>query len=301
VSQDADVSAALTGHDFYARDDAARHAAGMPRIDTHEYARETGWAIRSLARYYEITGDAESLAAAERAAHWALDNRLQPDGSFKHGAEDRGGPYLDDQLSMAQAFLTLYRATGERVWLTHAATTLNFIDGHLRQGQAGYSAAVRTTGGQGVFREPVRDTGQNAALVRVANMAYHYTGDERFRRMARIAMKYLVAYTKAAPDEFHAEILLADRELSSDPIHITVVGGKADPAARALHAAALRYPADYLQVDWWDPKEGPLPNPKIQYPQLDQAAAFACTASACSTPVFEPGGIEPAVHNALAP
>jgi uncharacterized protein len=301
VSQDADVSEALTGHDFYARDDAGRHAAGMPRIDMHEYARETGWAIRSLARHYEITGDAESLAAAERATHWAVESRLQPDGSFRHGTEERGGPYLDDQSSMAQAFVALYRATGERAWLAHAATTLDFIDAHLRNGQAGYDAAVRTTGGQGVFREPVRDTGQNAVLVRVANLAYHYTAEERYRRMARHAMKYLVAYSRAAPGEFHAEILLADRELAAEPIHITVVGAKADPAAQALHAAALQYPADYLQVDWWDPKEGPLQNHKIQYPELDRAAAFACTATACSTPVFEPEGIEPAVRRALAP
>jgi uncharacterized protein len=301
VSQDADVSAAVTGHDFYAQSEAGRRALGMPRIDMQEYARETGWAIRSLARYHEITGDAESLAAAERAAQWAIEHRLQRDGSFEHGAQDHGGPYLDDSLSMAQAFVALYRATGERAWLTRAAAALNFIDGHLRHRQAGYSAATRAPRGQGVFREPVRDTGQNAALARVANMAYHYTAEERYRRMARGAMKYLVAYAKAAPDEFHAEILLADRELAAEPIHITVVGGKDDPAARALHSAALRYPADYLQVDWWDPKEGPLPNRRIQYPQLDRAAAFACTANACSTPVFEPGGIEPAVRAALAP
>jgi uncharacterized protein len=302
VSQDADVSAAVTGHDFYARDEAGRRALGPPRVDTHEYARETGWAIRSLARYHEITGEGGSLAAAERAAHWTLEHRLLPDGSFEHDAgKSRGGPYLDDSLSMAQAFVALYRATGERAWLAHAAATLGFIDTHLKDPQAGYDSAGRLPGSAGVFREPVRDTAQNGTLARVANMVYHYTGNPRYQRMARHAMRYLVAYAKSAPDEFHAEILLADQELSGEPIHITVVGGKEDTAAQALHAAALRYPADYLQIDWWDPKEGPLPNPRIQYPPLDRAAAFACTATACSTPVFEPGGIEPAVRRALAP
>jgi uncharacterized protein YyaL (SSP411 family) len=301
VSQDADVSAAITGHDFYLRDQAGRRALGMPRIDTQEYAREAGWAIRSLTRYSEITGDAQSLVTAERAANWAIEHRSRRDGSFSHGARDRGGPYLEDALSMAQAFVALYRATGERDWLQHAAVSLNFIDGHLRHRQAGYIAAREVSQGRGVFREPVRQPEQNAALVRVANLAYHYTGNDRYERMARHALKYLVAYAKAAPDEFHAEILLADRELAAAPIHITVVGVKSDPAARALHAEALRYPADYLQVDWWDPSEGPLPNRRIQYPRLDRAAAFACTANACSTPVFDGGGIEPAVRAALAP
>ena len=60
-------------------------------------------------------------------------------------------------------------------------------------------------------------------------------------------------------------------------------------------------PSDYLQVDWWDRDEGQLPNPEIQYPQLDRAAAFACTASACSMPVFNSAEIEQAVRAALAP
>ena len=94
-------------------------------------------------------------------------------------------------------------------------------------------------------------------------------------------------------------MLLADRELAAAPIHITVVGGKADPLARALHAAALGFPAGYLQVDWWDRSEGALPNPEIQYPTLARAAAFACTQGTCSNPVFEPQSIGPAVNAAL--
>jgi hypothetical protein len=66
-----------------------------------------------------------------------------------------------------------------------------------------------------------------------------------------------------------------------------VVGAKNDPAARALHAAALRYPAEYLQVDWWDRAEGPLPNPEVRYPRLAVAAAFICTANTCSNPVYD--------------
>ncbi|MGC2033306.1 MAG: DUF255 domain-containing protein [Steroidobacteraceae bacterium] len=111
----------------------------------------------------------------------------------------------------------------------------------------------------------------------------------------------IVAYAHAAPGQFHAEILLADRELSTAPIHITVVGRNGDQEAQALHRAALRYPADYLQVYWWDPAEGRLPNPEIQYPQLGRAAAFACSGSTCSTPVFEADEIAPAVRAALVP
>jgi uncharacterized protein YyaL (SSP411 family) len=301
VSQDADVSAQVTGHDFYPKDDAGRRAIGMPRIDTHEYARETGWAIRALCKYYDVTGRRDALATAERAAYWAISHRALASGAFGHDASDRGGPFLDDALAMSQAFVALYRSTGDRVWLGHAAAALDFVDGHLRDPRGGYIAAPRTAQGRGVFREPVRQPELNASLVRVANIMSHYTGEIRYKRMATHGMRYLAAFARAAPEQLRSEILLADRELSAAPVHITVIGHKSDPAARLLHAAALRYPADYLQIDWWDPEEGPLPNREVRYPQLDQAAAFACTASACSLPVFDAANIEPAVRAALTP
>jgi uncharacterized protein YyaL (SSP411 family) len=300
-SQDADVSATMSGHEFYSKDDAARRAIGMPRIDTHEYARETGSAIRALCTYYDVTGTQEVLATAMRSASWLLTHRLRPDGSFRHGIQDRGGPFLDDVLAASEAFIALYRSTGDGRWLAFASSSLDFIDGHLGDARGGFVAAPRAPEGRGVFHEAVRQPDQNASLVRVANLAYRYTGNRRYKVMARHGMKYLAAFARAAAPQFRAEILLADHELSTAPVHITVVGGKSDPQAQALHRAALRYPAEYMQIDWWDPDEGRLPNPDIQYPRLEQAAAFACTGSACSTPVFDADGIEPAVRAALHP
>jgi uncharacterized protein len=301
VSQDADVSPQISGHDFYSRDEAARRALGAPHIDTHEYARESGWAIRALCKYYDVTGDKDALVYAERAARWAIANRSLPGGGFRHDVKDRGGPFLDDTLAMSQAFVGLYRSTGDRYWLERAGEALGFVNRSLRDPHAGFAAAPRSIHGHGVFRDSIRLPEQNAALARVAGLMGHYTGDARYHEMAMHAMKYLVAFAKAAPPQFRAEILLADRELSAAPIHITVVGHKTDPSARVLHSAALRYPADYLQVDWWDRDEGRLPNPEIQYPSLDRAAAFACTQSACSMPVYDAADIEPAVRRALAP
>jgi uncharacterized protein YyaL (SSP411 family) len=300
VSQDADVSAQISGHDFYPLDDKARRAIGMPHIDNHEYARETGWAIRALCKYHEVTGENDALLKAERAARWAIANRSLPSGAFRHDAQDRGGPFLDDALAMSQAYLALYRSTGDREWLGRAGTVLRSVDAVLRDPNAGFMAAPRSNRHRGVFRDAVRQPEQNAAVVRVASLMHRYTGNVRYQNMARHGMKYLVAYAQAAPEQLQSEILLADRELSVAPIHITVVGHKTDPAAIELHSAALRYPSDYLQIDWWDRDEGPLPNPEIQYPPLDRAAAFACSASACSMPVYAAAALAPAVRSALA-
>ncbi|MGO9934589.1 MAG: DUF255 domain-containing protein [Steroidobacteraceae bacterium] len=300
VSQDADLSQEIPGRIFYAYDDAARRKAGMPRVDTHCYARESGWAIRALAKLYDVTGNTQALQSAKNGARWVLANRALSVGGFRHDAKDRGGPFLDDNLAMTQAFLALYRSTGEREWLTRAIDTLNFVDLQLRHPSAGYIAAPAASR-RGVLSEPVRLADQNAALARAANMAHRYTGDARYREMALHSMKYMAAFAAANPEQLLPQILLADRELANAPIHIAIVGARNDPGAQALHSAALRYPADYLQIDWLDRSEGDLPNKEIQYPDLERAAAFACADGACSSPVYAADEVALAVRKALDP
>jgi uncharacterized protein len=299
VSQDADLSAEVSGREYYRHDEAARRRLGIPRIDTHRYARENGWAIRALCEFHDVTADAQALAQAQHAADWVLGNRALAGGGFRHDASDRGGPYLEDTVSMGEAFLALYRSSGERRWLNHSRAAMTFIATNFTDPAGGYISASAPKGAHGVFRQTIRAIDQNAAVVRLANRLRWYTGDTHYKTLAQHGMKYLIAAAAVAPDELHAEVLAADAELAGAPIHITVVGAKSDPAAQALHASALKYPAEYLQVDWWDRAEGPLPNREIRYPRLARAAAFACTPSSCSTPVFEAPGIAAAVRRAL--
>ncbi len=294
VSQDADLSVEHPGKTFYVLDDSQRRTLGIPRVDTHIYARENGWAIRALCRYYEVTGDEPALAAATRAAGWVLEHRARAGGGFRHDEIDSGGPFLDDSVAMGEAFLALYRSSGERRWLASAESALGFIAMRLRSPTAGFIASPVPAAARGVFREPVRAIDQNVAVARFANLAYRYTGTKAYHRLALHAMK-LLAMLPGDNGQLHADVLLADREVTAAPTHITIVGAKSDPVARELHTAALRMPATYLQVDWWDRAEGPLPNPAIQYPVLPVAAAFACSENACSTPVYEPGKVVAAV------
>jgi len=296
VSQDADLSARVTGHEYYALDDAARRRLGFPRVDTHEYARENGWAIRALCRFYDVTAEPAALQGAVRAAEWTLAHRALGGGGFRHDERDSGGPYLEDTLSMGQALLALYGATGERRWLTPARAAMDYIISEFHDRRGGYLSAPPPAGATGVFAEPARTLEQNAAVARFANMLQRYTAETRYRQAAEYALEFLAA---GGPDGLHADILLAARELAGAPVHITVVGSKSDPQARALHTAALQFPAGYLQIDWWDRAEGPLPNPEVQYPMLRKAAAFACTQNSCSTPVYEPGSVERSVFAAL--
>jgi uncharacterized protein YyaL (SSP411 family) len=96
-------------------------------------------------------------------------------------------------------------------------------------------------------------------------------------------------------------ILLAAFEAANDPLHLTIVGGKDDAAALALFNSAIRYAAVYRRVEWWDRREGSMPNPDVRYPQLARAAAFICTDSTCSLPIFDASKIAAEIARSVQP
>jgi uncharacterized protein len=114
------------------------------------------------------------------------------------------------------------------------------------------------------------------------------------------AMRFLVTDEIAGSRLSAPGILLAAFEAANDPLHLTIVGSKDDAQAAKLFAAAKAYPAVYRRVEWWDKREGAMPNPDVQYPELPKAAAFICTDSTCSLPILEAEQIRIEVERAVA-
>lgn len=286
-SQNADQSKEVDGHAYYPLADKERRALGMPRIDTNVYARENGWVIRALAALYEASSDEKVLQHAKRSLAWVEQNRSLPDGGFRHAANDPAGPYLGDTLAMGEAYLALYVATGDRQYLSKGQAASKFIAANF-ESKAGFATATIGKTSQGVFQQPVRQMEENVGVARLANVLLHYTGDKSYQPVAEHAVKYLVALARDENDRYLAGPLLAVDEYAAEPAHITIIGAKTDAVAQALHAAAIKFPASYRRIEWWDKIEGALPNPDVQYPDLGKAAAFICVNHACSTPIFEP-------------
>jgi uncharacterized protein len=284
TSQDADVVEGKHSAEYFALNDKDRRKQGVPRVDTHIYARENGWAIAALAQLYEATGDTRALDSAIRAANWITQNRALPNGGFRHGAKDVGGPFLGDSVAMARAYVTLYRVTADRKWLARASATTSFIDKNFHVGTAaGFVSAAAPTD-KAYKPHPQRD--ENVAVAREANQLFYYTGDAKFEAISKTAMRYLAAQPIATRLPV-ASALLTEYEVTRPPLHLTVVGPKSDPAAQTLFRATLRYPSFYKRVEWWDITEGKLPNPDVQYPSVARAAAYICTQRTCSPPIFD--------------
>jgi hypothetical protein len=119
---------------------------------------------------------------------------------------------------------------------------------------------------------------------RWANLLFHYTEKEEYKNMANHAMRFLASPNIIQSRSSLTGLLLADQELASDPAHIKIVGEKTDLNAKALYQTALRYPSNYRRIEWWDRKEGPLPNPDVAY----------------SLPVFSPQELAKSIREKLS-
>jgi uncharacterized protein YyaL (SSP411 family) len=141
---DADVNAHdatkrfMSGHDYYALDDAGRRAHGYPRIDTHEYARENGLAIAAHVTFYEATGDAAALESATRAATTVYSTHTTAKGGLAHDARtDPSVLFLADNAAFGLALVRLFEATHDRLWLERALAIAAFMERDLSDPESG--------------------------------------------------------------------------------------------------------------------------------------------------------------------
>ena len=189
---------------------------------------------------------------------------------------------------MGRAMLALYSATGERDWLVRARA--------VRTGFARYAAAngggyLPTPYRAGNKLRPLPHLDENVDAARFANLLHRYTGDSADLAAARIALRYVSDADVAARFAILPGVMQANDEVAGDPLHITIVGNKTDTRSLSLHRAALRQGAGYRRIEWWDPTEGKLVNPDVEYPALGRPAAFVCNDRSCSLPLFEPEAI----------
>ena len=264
---------------------------GEPGVDKRLYARETAQAIAGALAYYDATGVVEARELAIGAARWALANRALPGGGFRHAEQDRGGPYLADNVEMAKALLALHRSTGGREWLAHAQATADFIAKTFIDPATGGFIASASPDVQPLTK-PIKQREDNVTAVRMFSLLSSYTGEARYREIAEAGMGYLTSPPILDAFGFLPDVLLAEDELRNEPVHVTIVGAKDDPRSAALYSAALAYPLANKRAEWWDKREGKLANIDVDYPDFpDGPAAFACTSTFCSYPVTDPAAI----------
>jgi uncharacterized protein YyaL (SSP411 family) len=298
ASQDADLVKGEHSGDYFKLADAERRAKGIPEVQKRIFARENAWMIEALADFYAVTGDETALSDALHAAKRIQATRGLAVGGFSHSENDSGGPFLADNVAMLRAFLALYKTTGEKTWLESAASTGEFIIGNFIEGELdkaiGVLSAKKSTGPHAVANY---STDGNVDTARAANMLFHYTGAEDFKKLSQVALRHLSDSKVAFDYSTQPAILLADEEARTEPLHVTIVAHKDDAAGKALFQGALKIYSSYKRLEWWDKREGVLPHLDVQYPDLPRAAAFVCSSQRCSLPVFDPQRLAVTIKN----
>jgi len=188
VSMDTDRNPGEHGGEYFSLDDADRRKLGIPRIDTHIYSRENGWAISALVALHEYAGDPKPLDEAIAAAEWIIANRSLDGGGFRHDEKDTAGPYLGDTLAMGKAFLDLYVATADHQRLDRANAAAVYIEKNFVSTDP-KSVGVRTSIVHA--SSPIRidpEVDENVAVVRFARLLYEYTGIDMHQKLAEPAI-----------------------------------------------------------------------------------------------------------------
>lgn len=292
TSQDADYIKGRKSTDYFKLGDEERRKLGTPRVDKSVYSKENGLMINALVALYSATDNRTMLDDAIKAAEWIIANRSLRGGGFKHGDQDIGGPFLGDTLAMGRSFLALHSATGDRRWLKLATGAADFINANFVGDSGGAPGLFASKPQPGSVLAPYKDQSENILAARFFNLLSHYSGNSAFKKTAEQAMRYLATPGTSKGYINDSGILLADYELSREPLHITVVGHKDDPQSLILFQAGLRYFSTYKRLEWWDKREGPMANPDVEYPQMSKPAAFICTNKRCSLPIFKPEKID---------
>jgi thiol:disulfide interchange protein len=300
AGQDSYAASEAQNANYYALDDQHRRQLGIPKVNNHIFAHENGLVITALTEFYMATGDNSALDKALKATRWIIDNLSIPGGGFRHEKAENNIIYLNDTLSMGNAFLELYKATQNQEYLNRAVNAAHFIDKYF-QNSNNNDGFVSILDLSNTSTDKVKLTAkENADIVRLVSLLFSYTGEEFLQKMQESAFHYLMNPSVASND-LPASILMAEYRIKNHPIHITIIGSKNDVIAKNLYATALAHSPFYSRIDWWDRKEGPLLNSDTTYPVIDKSAAFVCHGFECSFPIYNPQDLLDTLHDITTP
>ncbi len=229
-------------------------------------AAKTAPLITQNATLYAASGDEKYLREAQFFAKSALAAVSFSDVELRAAPASGMAAELEASRALGVSLLQLYSVSADRQDLKAAEGAADYILDYQPIEQV-ISAAADA------------QMAANIELVRFMNLLGRYSGKATYRDFAQRAFELLAKGRRA-------DVLALEAELRSEPLHITVVGHKDDPAALPIFKEALKYPATYKRTEWWDKREGAMLNPDVDYPEFAKAAAFVCTNKRCSLPIF---------------
>jgi uncharacterized protein len=282
---------------------AARQQRPIPYVDRSLFTSWNAMVAGALLDAGRFLGDAWATKAALRTLDRLLREAYAPDRGMAHVLQDGGAQVhglLEDQAWMAKALLEAYEVAGRDAHLDAAEDLLRLLLDRFEDPHGGglldTARGLHDTEGipsLEVRRKPIEDA-PSASPTSVACLALlqaaDLTGNDAYRAAAE---RILQAFAGNAPRMglFAGAYFLAVERLLHPATHVVIVGTPGDPAAQALHQAALRTPDPLLVVS--PPAEG-AHVPEVARQALlagvgeGGAVALVCKGASCSAPVRSP-------------
>ncbi len=167
---------------------AHREMRERPSLDDKVVTAWNGLALRSLAEAGRILGDPRYREGARRLAGFLVGEVLAGGRLARTWRQGRRGPdgYCDDYAATAVGLLTLYAATGETGWFSHARDLVDTAAALFGDPDGGfYSTAEGTphliSRPRSLYDNPTPS--DNTLMAEALQMLLAYTGDERWGRL----------------------------------------------------------------------------------------------------------------------
>lgn len=273
--------------------DAERRKFGTPAVDHAVYTDRNGEMIAAYVLAYEMTGDADYLATARKAATVILKNRVHDEGwlvqAQSNAAADRDSrmrtlvtgerPFLSAQAWFGTALLSLYRVTGDIQWLNAADRIGKATLAALHDDKLGGFFATTPDATAAIIapRKPLEANGTAAGFY--YDLA-GYTKDNIYRHVAAETVRAVGVPTMIRREgKITGEFALALEKVTTAYVEFSIVGDSEHPTATALFVAGREVfePRKLLHFE----KPG-------RYPARAKPAMYICNPDMCSLPIDDP-------------
>jgi uncharacterized protein YyaL (SSP411 family) len=273
--------------------DEERRKFGIPPIDHAVYTDRNGEVIAAYVLAYEATGDRHYLNRAAIAATSILGERLQDEGwliqAKANGEVDddarmrpyvtEARPFLSAQVWFGTGLLSLYRATGDEVWLKAAnriakATLASLYDYE----KGGFFATVPDATASVIApRKPLEANGTAASFF---YDLWIYTKDDGYVSIAENTIRSVAVPSIIRREgRITGEFAMALEKVTTAYVEFSIVGNTSHPNSQALFDACR---------DVFEPRKLLHFEEPGRYPVRDKPAMYICNPDMCSIPIEDP-------------
>ena len=274
----------------------ARAKRSPPRRDDKVLAAWNGLMVSAFARAALVTGRADYLERAQRAAHILLEMRDGDRLIRTRGTRTLG--FLDDYASVIAAFLDLAEASGDVRWLTEAITLQGVLDRDFADPAGGYFMTSTAHEALLVRDKPGYDgaepSGNSIAAMNLLRL-HAFTLREAYRTQADALIRSFASVLQRQPTALSEMLLAIDvGQDTMKEIVLVKLGDKgSDKGAEALmqvvrsrylrtRALVVGTPAELKKWSSVVPWAADRPA------QGGAATAYVCEAQVCQRPVGTP-------------